>query len=713
MAPDQIVPLAQVGARLPGDLVIRKAKIRGEVSFGMLCSERELGISDRHEGILILPEDTPLGLPVQEVLEPLYGALELDVTPNRPDALSYVGIAREIAAKTGRTLHLPRTTAVAPVAEDRPIQVDLDAPEGCPRYVAGVVRNLKVGPSPDWMVRCLESAGQRSINNLVDISNFVLLELGHPTHVFDLDRFGSRTVRVRYAREGELFTTLDGMQRTLSAHHLLITNGKDPVALAGIMGGLESGVSETTTTVLIESAYFDPVTIRKGSKSLGMLTEASRRFERGADPEGVFPAFYRIVNLLQEYAGGELVAPVVDAYPVPVSRPTIRLRSSELETVSGLTFPEDDVVRILTSLEIQTTAGEEGVWVCQPPTFRPDLTREIDLIEEIVRVHGYDRVPSAPQFQSVFYEKETDTLAVLDRIREACTGLGLYECYNNSLTSPQQAFYGGAKPVAVLNPLTEQMTHLRTSLLPGLVQNAQYNFNVYQNRIQIFELGYTHRQEHPGFEGITSRLELAGLISGSFRDKDVHESKPLRHDFFSAKGLVETLMEALLTEPVHWERSESPYYGVGFRLKGQESPLGWFGELHTDFLRSCGFEETWPCFAFAFPVEPLVKQLQSTRLYRPVTTFPGIDRDLNFVIDEQIPAAAVLDCVYKKGGKQLRWARPVDVFQSESLGPGKKSLLIRLFFQSDSKTLEDSEINPIIQQIIKFAEKEIGAKLRS
>ncbi|NOZ74827.1 MAG: phenylalanine--tRNA ligase subunit beta, partial [FCB group bacterium] len=329
VAAGQMVPLAKIGAILPGGFKIKKAKIRGEVSFGMLCSERELGISDQHEGILILPATTEPGLPISEILNPIVAALELDITPNRPDALSHIGIAREIAAKTGRELRLPDYASIPPASTDEMLRITLDAPEGCPRYLAGIVSNVQVGPSPEWMVRHLEAAGQRSINNLVDISNYVLLEMGHPTHIFDLDRFGSREVLVRFATAGEKFKTLDEVEHVLNTHHLLITNGKTPVALAGIMGGEDSAVTESTRTVLIESAYFDPVTIRKGSKSLGLLTEASRRFERGADPDGVAPAFYRIVSLLQQYAGGTLVSDVVDAYPNPLTMKPIRLRRSE------------------------------------------------------------------------------------------------------------------------------------------------------------------------------------------------------------------------------------------------------------------------------------------------------------------------------------------------------------------------------------------------
>ncbi len=713
VAAGQIVPLAKIDAKLPGDFVIKKAKIRGEVSFGMLCSERELGISDRHEGILILPSDISLGQDIVDVLRDQVSALELDITPNRPDTLSYIGIAREIAAKTNRTLHLPEIPSIEPETTDESIQVILDAPDGCPRYLAGIVTGLKVGPSPDWMVKHLEAAGQRSINNLVDISNYVLLELGHPTHIFDLDRFGSREVLVRFAQAGETFKTLDGDYHRLNSDHLLITNGKTPVALAGIMGGENSAVTDSTTAVLIESAYFDPVTIRKGSKSLGMLTEASRRFERGADPEAVVTAFYRIVDLLRRYADGTLASEVVDAYPNPITVNNIVLRKSETEHVTGLNLSDQQIESLLRGIHVAMEVREPGQWLCTPPSFRPDLTREIDLIEEVVRLYGYDQVEASHAYQGLFQAGLADPQAYLSIVRRVFNGLGFYECYNNSLVSAKIAHFNHQPPVSVMNPLTEQMTHVRTSLFPGLLANLQTNFNFGKNDVQLFEVGNIHLQPDPGFKGIKHQLQVCGVLTGKFRATHVHDTKEFLHNFFTGKGLVQTALQELTGEGIEFIPTESQELNPGFDLRLGDQIVGQYGEISNDLLHLVNCKTGAPVFGFTFYIETLAPRIEQTKKYHPVNPFPGIERDLNFVVDAQRYAGELETVIREKGGTWLKSITPMDVFTHASLGPGKKSILFRLFFQSDSKTLEDSEVNPIIDRIIKFADKEIGAKLRS
>jgi len=343
----QKVVFAKVGAVLPGDFEIKKVKIRGEVSFGMICAEDELGISENHEGIMVLSDNTEIGLPISEVLNEKYAALELDITPNRPDALSHYGIAREIALKNNRKLKFPEVNIIKSVGTKEQVTVNISDPDGCPRYIAGVVDNIKIRPGPTWMKELLESAGQRSINNVVDISNFVLLEMGHPTHIFDYAQIPTNTIGVRRATKGEKFVTLDEEKHILDTHHLLITDGKTPIALAGIMGGIGSAVYDDTKKVLIESAYFDPITIRKGSKSLGMLTESSRRFERGADPDGTIIAFWRIVSLLKEYANGELYSEMIDSYPKKITSPKIRLRKSEVDIVAGCDISDKFICQAL------------------------------------------------------------------------------------------------------------------------------------------------------------------------------------------------------------------------------------------------------------------------------------------------------------------------------------------------------------------------------
>ena len=414
----QTIVFARVGAVLPGNFVISKAKIRGEESRGMICSERELGISDEHDGIMVLPKTLKVGKLIQPHLDKMYSALELDLTPNRPDGFSHYGIAREVALKTRRKLKNISVKTLNAKSKDihKIAKVTIEDATDCPRYMGAVLNNVTVGPSPDWMVERLKAAGQRSINNLVDISNYVLLEMGHPTHIFDFDMIPSNTIAIRRVKNDKTITTLDEEKRNLSKQQLLITDGKKPIALAGIMGGLKSAVQDKTNTVFVESAYFDPVTIRKGSKELGLLTEASRRFERGADVNAVETALWRVINLLQEHAGGELIPGIIDEYPGKFKPKSISMRRNELDLFVGCKISDREVKMILNGLNINHEKKKD-YWKCIPPSFRPDLEREADLIEEIIRVYGYDNIPAATNYASSYLLEHPDPEQPLEDLR--------------------------------------------------------------------------------------------------------------------------------------------------------------------------------------------------------------------------------------------------------------------------------------------------------
>ncbi len=708
----QIVPFARVGSVLPGNIKIQKAKIRGEVSFGMICSERELGVSDEHTGIMELPEETGIGQPIAEILTRYFGSLELDITPNRPDALSHLGIAREIAVKTGRELRKPEVHVRTATETPEPVDVIIRDPAGCPRYVAGVVKNVKVGPSPQWMVDYLKAAGQRSINNIVDISNYVLLEMGHPTHMFDYERFESRKVVIRRAKKGELFITLDEEKHELNEHHLLITDGKKPVALAGIMGGLNSAVSDDTNLVLIESAYFDPLTIRKGAKSLGMLTEASRRFERGADPEAAVTAFWRIVNLLEEYAAGELASEVVDAYPKKITPPVLSLRKSKLEMVSGIEYDNNFVEECLNGLEISWRRSESDVWECTPPSFRPDLEREIDLIEEIIRLEGYDTIPPSRRFSSNFPISKVDPLDSVGPIIDSFVGLGFHQCYNNSLQPQYFAAGLGKTPVVMKNPLSEQMSVLRTSLLPGLLQTVDFNIKNGNKNLLLFEVGQVHEQETPGFSGIKERFVLSGVVHGFVTEKDIHSSQERSHDFYSLKGLLESALKRITKTRPRYEEDEHPGYNPCNRLFINENLVGIMGQVRPDYIEVLKLE-TGNVFGFELDLSVLMDIFNEPIVYKPISVFPKINRDVNLILDKTIKAGTVAEKIFKVNRELIRDVRPVDIYEHESLGKDKKSVVFNIVFQSDVRTLEDKEVNSIINEIISVVSKHFGAKLRT
>ncbi len=714
----QITVLAKVGAVLSGGLKIKPVKIRGEKSYGMLCSERELGLSDNHEGILELASETEIGLPITELFPQPLQVIELDLTPNRPDCLCHLGIAREIALKTGRELKTPDIKAgdsISNAVRDF-ASIIINDPTGCPRYIAGIVKNIKVGPSPDWMVERLEAAGQRSINNVVDISNYVLLELGHPTHIFDYKFVPTKQVVIRRARKNEAITTLDDIKRNITEQHLLITDGDTPIAIAGIMGGENSGVSDDTDTVLIESAYFDPITVRKGSKSLGLITESSRRFERGADSEGTVAAYWRIVNLLCEFAGGQPVPGMIDAYPNRITSPEINLRKSELDLLSGCDINNDFVEQTLSGLAIEWIHGSGDNWSCLPPTFRPDLEREVDLIEEIIRVHGYDNVPVPSTFNSLYSSDEQDEQSGLVNINGILTGLGFRQCYNNSLESSNIAASLGITPVELMNPLSEEMSHARTSLFPGLMQTIEFNINNGNPDLRLYEIGQVFHRQGTGFKGIRENLLLAGVIHGNLQSADIYQDSDQPTSFFAIKGVIELLFSRLrLDEPELVSGNEKQPYSKSYLINHNNREIGSFGVIDAQYNDLIG-AETGVVFGFEINLTILLELMHAETVshrFRPIGVYPTIERDLNFVLSEKIELATLIKAIQTIDSQLLKQVRPIDIFRHKSIGSCEKSITFRLIFQHPDRTLEDKEVSSAINEIIAIFKRDFKAKLRS
>ncbi|MEE8342003.1 MAG: phenylalanine--tRNA ligase subunit beta [Candidatus Neomarinimicrobiota bacterium] len=709
----QKVVFAKVGAILPGDFEIKKVKIRGEQSFGMLCAEDELGISEEHEGILVLPGDTKIGIPVDEILNEKYASLELDITPNRPDALSHLGIAREIALKANRKLKFSEPKRFDPAVAKDKITVNISDPDGCPRYIAGVVDKIEIGPSPGWMKELLKSAGQRSINNVVDISNFVLLEMGHPTHIFDIEQIPNNIIEVRRAEKGEKFITLDDEKHKLDAHHLLITDGQKPIALAGIMGGLGSAVSENTKKVLIESAYFDPITIRKGSKSLGMLTESSRRFERGADPDGTVTAFWRIVELLREYANGELTSEMVDAYPKKIKIAKILFRKNELDIVAGCDINNKFIEETFTGLNIDWKKTEDGIWECKPPSFRPDLEREIDLIEEVIRVFGYDNVPVGSRYGSLFNYTNTDPRSNVSKIINTLTGFGFRQCYNNSLLSEEEAKLSGVDPIKTINPLSEKLSDLRTSLIPGLLINIDFNIKNGNKNLQLFEIGQIHERKGKGFAGIIEKSKLSGVVHGLSNKPGVHNETSTEQSFFGLKGYLNSLFNRILNTTAEFSEINHLEYGKCFTISVSNKTLGFMGIINSELINKLNLDIENKVFGFSIDVDALLELLAVPILFKQISKFPTIERDLNFVIDESISTGDIIDKILSLGIDQLKSITPTNLFRHASIGKNKKSVVYKLIFQDDSKTLEDKDVNAIIDEIISIVKVNYNAKLRA
>ena len=713
VAAGQTVAFAQVGAVLPGEFIISKAKIRGEESRGMICSERELGISDEHEGIMVLPDKLKAGTAINAYFEDVYDALDLDITPNRPDGFSHYGVAREIALKTGRKLKELSIKKVTQKAQDIHdiATVKIANKEDCPRYMGAVLENVSVGPTPDWMVARLKAAGQRSINNIVDISNYVLLEMGHPTHIFDYDKIPSNTIGIRRVKNDRQITTLDEEKRKLSPQQLLITDGKKPIALAGIMGGLNSAVTEDTTTVFVESAYFDPVTIRKGSKELGLLTDASRRFERGADIQAAENALWQVINLIMELANGTMVPGIIDEYPGAVKVPRITMRRSELDLYAGCDISDQKVTGILNGLGV-TNNKKKDHWVCTPPTYRPDLEREVDLLEEIIRVYGYDNIPAATHFSSTFSLVDLDPEDNLDQLRQLLCGFGYHECQSNSLQSIGWAKAGGRKPVPVLNPLSETMSHMRTDLLPGLLETIDFNIKNGSPDIYLFEIGNVFQQQKPGFKGIKETPIMGAVLHGHSASLTVHEqAKPV--SLFTAMGHINSLFAALGASAPDFEPADSPGFTNAFNIIQGKQCFGLLGTVDRKFVTDLDLEIDDPVYSFHIDLDSLTALLDQQREFAPINPYPIVERDVDFVLSEEVETGAVSALIRGKNFPNLTAVFPLDIFRHESLGSRAKSVTFHFKFQNPNKTLEDKDVTSVIDKIKRLVSSEFNAKLRS
>ena len=577
--------------------------------------------------------------------------------------------------------------------------------------MGAVLENVSVGPTPDWMVERLKAAGQRSINNIVDISNYVLLEMGHPTHIFDYDKIPSNTIGIRRVKNERQITTLDEEKRKLSKQQLLITDGKKPIALAGIMGGLESAVTENTTTVFVESAYFDPVTIRKGSKELGLLTDASRRFERGADIKAAETALWRVINLLQELAGGTMVPGIIDEYPGTVKVPRIVMRRSELDLFAGCDISDKKVTGILSGLGV-TNKKKKDQWVCSPPTYRPDLEREVDLIEEIIRVYGYDNIPAATNFSSSFSLTNPDPEDNLYQLRQLVSGFGYHECQSNSLQSVGWAKANGKKPVTVLNPLSETMTHMRTDLLPGLLETVDFNIKNGSPDVYLFEIGNVFQQEKPGLKGIKETPIMSGVLHGQSAALSVH-GKEKDSSLFTAMGHINSLFLALGSSAPDFEPAKSRGFSNAFNINLGKQCYGLLGTIDKKFITDLNLEIDDPVYSFHIDIGSFTELLDKERKFAEINLYPIVERDVDFVLDEEVETGAVSASIKGKNFPNLIAVFPLDIFRHDSLGSKAKSVTFHFKFQNPNKTLEDKDVTSVIDKIKRLVSSEFNAKLRS
>jgi len=724
VAAGQKVVVARVGAVIPRNqhdpkglpFRLERTKIRGVESSGMICSEFELDLGDDKEGILVLDQSAEVGTPFAEFLGLSDVILSIGVTPNRPDCLSHIGIAREVAAATRSMLRLPR---VAVQESDLPASsvasVVVEDLEGCPRYSARVIRGVKIAPSPRWFQQRLEAVGLRPINNVVDVTNYVMLEFGHPLHAFDLDRLVGHRIVVRRAKDGEYFVTLDGKGRSLDSDVVLICDEERGVAIAGIMGGANSEISSSTTNILLESAYFAPWRIRRASRRLGLSTDASQRFERGADPNGTIVAINRAAQLIAELAGGEVLSGVIDVYPEPFTPRHVSLRVSRTNDILGTTLHAEEIQSILERLGFRVSHEAPDVFDVEVPTFRVDIEREIDLIEEVARLYGFGKIPDQ-LFSQISFASEPPGEHLPDTLRDFLTSRGYYEVYTNSMQEEELARLWGIEPILVRNPLSRDMAALRTSLLPGLLQVVKLNFNVGRKSVQIFEIGKvfrkaTEKNQRVLVDEILEEEMLGIAIAGVAERANWYSSERL-FDLFDLKGEVESLFEKIFLDKVHFV-----YYSIDggvlqptvfFEHDGVR--LGYIGKVKGELkLR---FDLEYDVYFGELNISLLEQYRSHLKRFRELPKYPSVVRDVSFLVNADVSAEQLMGAIERTGLKELQSVHLFDLYEGERIPKGKKSMAFSLEFRSDERTLTEEIVDKMVQRIIENA-CSIGAELRS
>ena len=690
---------------------LKAAKIRGVESRGMVCSERELGLSDEHEGILVLDDDAPLGRPLADYLGDVI--FDFSITPNRPDLLSVLGLAREAAALTGGAAREPDLSydEEGPPAAAK-TSVDILDPDLCPRYIGAVITGVTIGPSPRWLQERLAAYGSRSINNVVDVTNFVMLEMGQPLHAFDYDRLGENRIVVRRARPDEWITTIDGLPRELDTEMLVIADAEQPVALAGIMGGEDSEVTETTVNVLLESANFNATNIRRTSQKTELRSEASIRFDKGLSPELPLHAARRALKLIAEVAGGVVAEGLVDAYPGERPHPPVRLTETRTARVLGAEIPSSEAADLLARLGFTARPAGEGARDVTAPYWRTDIEIEDDLVEEVARLKGYDWAPTTGLQGRVPDFEPQPILELKVTVQDELRALGLSEIVTYSLTNPEvHAKSRVPDPAAlhVVNPLSSEQTELRRSLRGGVLQTLAANARHEDRVLRLFEVGKVY-VPRPG-DLPDERETLAGGIAGARHDPHWGGEEPAEVDFYDAKGIVDALLTALGAEP-EYEAARDPLLHPGRAASVHVGgvPVGLVGEIHPNAARSFDLGDG-SCLYFELDLGTLLDAIPAEqRRYRPLDRFPGAVRDLALVVDESLPAARVTGVL--EATPLVAEARLFDVYAGDRIAAGKKSLAYHVIWQSPGRTLTNEEVDKAQARLLQRLEKELGAVLR-
>jgi len=704
-----LAPCALPGTSFPRGTDLEKSVIRGETSEGMLCSELELGLGSNGHGIMELDHHLSVGDSLNNALGLSDPVLEIDLTPNRPDCLSIIGTAREIAAIENNKVTYPEISMPESMDDiSNHTSVTIMAPTLCPRYAASLIFDVTIGPSPFWLQDRLISVGLKPINNIVDITNFVMMETGQPLHAFDFDRLDENRIVVRTAQEEETFITLDGKERRLDPEMLMICDGKKPVAMAGVMGGLNSEVENTTTNILLESAYFDPVCIRKTSKKTGLNTDASHRFERGVDPNGTIIALNRATQLIAELGGGKCVKGVIDEYPLPFSETTINISTRRLNRHLGTQLDTAAIEKYLKSIEFEAKKIDEDTLQVTPPSCRVDIRRFEDISEEIARLFGYNNIETTFPLIPADARHPDRKIDLRDRTKVLMTGLGFSEAINYSFISKNSCDRLELPPddpkremVDILNPISEDQAVMRTSLIPGLLETTKFNISVQNKNLKLFEIGnvffHTGQNDHQPDE-----VEmLAGLWTGT-RIDSAWSSKEINCDFYDIKGVLEELLKNLGIEKTTFTRIPAEFClytrpGFSARILDEDGLIGLLGEVHPKVLQNYNLNQT--AFIFELNFDRLIQAVPDTKSASPIPKFPATSRDITLIIDKNIETYKIIKTVETLQEKLVEHLHLFDVFIGDPIPKGKKSVSFRITYRSSEETLEDNRINQIHKNI--------------
>ncbi|AEJ05546.1 phenylalanyl-tRNA synthetase subunit beta [Stutzerimonas stutzeri] len=703
------IPFAMLGAQLPGDFKIKKAKLRGVESNGMLCSETELQVGGDDSGLMELAADAPVGTDLREYLGLDDVSIEIGLTPNRGDCLSLAGLAREVGAIYGAEVR-PVEVGVASVAHEDVRPVEVLAPKACPRYLGRVIHNVDLTrPTPLWIVERLRRSDIRSIDAVVDVTNYVMLELGQPLHAFDLDEVKGG-IRVRMAEEGEKLVLLDGQEVSLRSDTLIIADHERPLAIAGVMGGEHSGVSASTRSIFLESAFFDTIALAGKARSYGLHTDASHRYERGVDSQLPRQAMERATSLLLDIVGGKAgpIVEVVSERDLPNIAP-VTLRAERITQMLGLELDDTEVVRLLTSLGLVVVGEGEGRWQVSVPSHRFDISLEIDLIEELGRLYGYDRLPVRYPQARLAPEAKPEARAELPLLRRLLVARGYQEAITYSFIDPKlfELFSPGMKPLELANPISADMAAMRASLWPGLVKALQYNLNRQQSRVRLFEAGLRFVGQLPALE---QEAMLAGVVTGS-REPEGWANAREAVDFFDVKADVEALLAFAGNGGAYrFVPGEHPalHPGQTARIERDGRLVGFVGSLHPELAGTLGIDQSVYLF------ELKLSEIADGRMpqFSELSRFPEVRRDLAVLVNRDVAAQAILDCIRGGAGENLTDLKLFDVYQGKGIDPLSKSVAVGLTWQHPSRTLNDDEVNDVMQKILTSLEERFNATLR-